>query len=230
MSSSKQMFFIPLSSCLLLFFLSSSSPVSASQHEDVRCKCICPDPAMLLDNKTSPAGNGNTVSSSGRKLYIDNVSPQQCNCDWMVLTQLDPEYQKRSKEFCPRCECKYESRNLTTIKWVVVAVCSVITVLVVYMSVLLFMESGIPAAGRRLYQEQIDEEVSMEDQAATGQAGSSSTRVAPFTDINGGDAVHPPSRQHTNNIVERVNQQQSKWKKQILEQRRNIYDKHTMLN
>ncbi len=33
-----------------------------------------------------------------------------------------------------------------------------------------------------------------------------------------------------NNVLNRVSSQQDKWKKQVLEQRRNIYDRHTMLN
>jgi hypothetical protein len=31
-------------------------------------------------------------------------------------------------------------------------------------------------------------------------------------------------------MLNRVGQQQTKWKKQVQEQRKNIYDKHTMLN
>lgn len=32
------------------------------------------------------------------------------------------------------------------------------------------------------------------------------------------------------NVLNRVGHQQDKWKKQVREQRRNIYDRHTMLN
>lgn len=32
------------------------------------------------------------------------------------------------------------------------------------------------------------------------------------------------------NVLNRVGHQQDKWKKQVREQRKNIYDKHTMLN
>jgi len=34
----------------------------------------------------------------------------------------------------------------------------------------------------------------------------------------------------TRNVLDRVSYQQTMWKKQVLEQRKNIYDKHTMLN
>lgn len=32
------------------------------------------------------------------------------------------------------------------------------------------------------------------------------------------------------NVLNRVGERQNKWKKQVLEQRKNIFDKHTMLN
>ncbi|CAG0890438.1 unnamed protein product [Cyprideis torosa] len=32
------------------------------------------------------------------------------------------------------------------------------------------------------------------------------------------------------NVLDRVGQQQDKWKRQVQEQRRNIYDKHNLLN
>jgi hypothetical protein len=198
-------------SIVLLLTVVSVTVLSAhgSSHEDVRCKCVCPDPARLLD-KTISAG-----WSSGRKLYIDNVSPQQCNCDWLVLPQIKLEYQNRSKEFCPRCECKYESRNLSTIKWVVVGVCTVIAVLIVYMSVLLAIES-IPLTSRRLYQEHVNEEVSLDEPGSN---------ASPFNET--GDSTRPRT---TSNVLDRVNYKQTKWQQQIQEQRRNIYDKHTMLN
>jgi len=33
-----------------------------------------------------------------------------------------------------------------------------------------------------------------------------------------------------NNVLNRVTNQQDKWKRQVQEQRRNIYDRHSMLN
>ena len=39
-----------------------------------------------------------------------------------------------------------------------------------------------------------------------------------------------PLRVRPHNMLGRVGHQQDKWKRQVQEQRRNIYDKHTMLN
>lgn len=75
-----------------------------AQYDDVRCKCICPDTAVV---------NG---TQSNRKLYIDNVAPNKCDCTNVVLPRLGEDIKGKEKEFCPRCECKYESRNTTTIK------------------------------------------------------------------------------------------------------------------
>ena len=38
------------------------------------------------------------------------------NCDSVVLPKVAAEIKGKEQEFCPRCECKYESRNTTTIK------------------------------------------------------------------------------------------------------------------
>lgn len=140
----------------------------------------------------------------------------------MVLPKLDQDYRNKSKELCPRCECKYESRNLTTIKWVITATVCVITCLTTYMIFLIAVEYFNNNGSRRSYDEQINEEVSMDDQSGDAAANREHS-INSLDDV----AILPPS---SKNVINRVNQQQSKWKKQIIEQRKNIYDKHTMLN
>lgn len=48
------------------------------------------------------------------------------------------------------------------------------------------------------------------------------------------DSVMAPGTSHPmgvrGNVLNRVGHQQDKWKRQVREQRRNIYDRHTMLN
>ena len=173
------------------------------------------DPNVLLEELANTS-----TKTDARKLYIDNVPSQHCNCDWMVLPKLDLDYRNKSKELCPRCECKYESRNLTTIKWVISGTMLVITCLTVYMIFLMAVEylNG-NSSSRRSYDEQINEEVSMDDQ-------SSDAAQRPHSISSLDDVAILPSK----NVINRVNQQQSKWKQTIIEQRRNIYDKHTMLN
>lgn len=38
------------------------------------------------------------------------------DCDNVVLPRVADDIKGREQEFCPRCECKYESRNSNTIK------------------------------------------------------------------------------------------------------------------
>lgn len=46
--------------------------------------------------------------------------------------------------------------------------------------------------------------------------------------ISPGGSAHPMGIR--GNVLNRVGHQQDKWKQQVREQRRNIYDRHTMLN
>ena len=38
------------------------------------------------------------------------------DCDNVVLPDVIDKINGKEREFCPRCDCKYESRNTTTIK------------------------------------------------------------------------------------------------------------------
>ncbi|CAG2105870.1 unnamed protein product [Medioppia subpectinata] len=135
-------------------------------------------------------------------------------------------YNRRPIEV-PRCECKYESRNTSTIRFVVIFIIGIISFLVVYMAFLSLLDPLIHkhAVATRNYEQHVDEEVSMDEQVVSDTDGITRRRattpvISPTT--SGG----PPPK----NMLNRVGQQQTKWKKQVIEQRKNIYDKHTMLN
>lgn len=72
---------------------------------------------------------------------------------------------------------------------------------------------------RTPYHEQVNEELSLEEpySASASEFPSPSNEPA---------LTFAPSR----NVIDRVTYQQNVWKKQVLEQRKNIYDKHIMLN
>ena len=109
-----------------------------SQYNDFRCKCICPSPhAVIKPNETVVKSNDDKPD---RSVYIGNVHPHECNCDGVVLPQLTSDVQGKAKEFCPRCECKYESRNITTIRWVVTLIIGCIVCLVIYMGFLMLLD------------------------------------------------------------------------------------------
>ena len=107
-----------------------SSEGGSGQYDDFRCKCVCPSPGVVT----------NDTNASNRKLYIGNVSPNRCNCDYVVLPQLSHDIQDKAKEFCPRCECKYESRNTSTIRFVIIFIIGIISFLVVYMAFLMLLD------------------------------------------------------------------------------------------
>lgn len=152
------------------------------QYEDVRCKCVCPVPTVVV----------NDSRTTNRKLYIGNVMPNECNCDYVVLPQLEPNIQNKAKEFCPLCECKYESRNTSVIRFFVICILGLVSFLTVYMFFLMILEpwmykslfhiSCLPfsdnnnnrffvCAGnvRASYSEHVNEEVNLEEQGADGE-------------------------------------------------------------
>lgn len=172
----------------------SALPNAQAQYDDFRCKCVCPDLHVV---------NG---TQSSRKLYVGNVPPSKCDCDNVILPQVSDDYKGKELEFCPRCKCKYESRNTTIIKVVVIVVIWIISLLVIYMVFLMCLDPLLNKRATGSYQEHTDEE----------------------EDVGGGPSSHPMIA--STGVLNRVGHQQDKWKRQVQEQRRNIYDKHTMLN
>jgi hypothetical protein len=48
------------------------------------------------------------------------------NCDTVILPRVGDDIKGKEQEFCPRCECKYESRNTTIIKVCILNKCSML--------------------------------------------------------------------------------------------------------
>lgn len=150
----------------------------------------------------------NKTGGTERRPFIDNVPPSKCNCEGVILPRIGDQIVGKEQEFCPRCECKYENRNTTIIKVVVIIVIWVIMLLVVYMGFLICLDPLINKRAKASYQEHTNED----DESSLGG---------------------PPQQMRstaTGNVMNRVTHQQDKWKRQVREQRRNIYDRHTMLN
>ncbi|XP_308543.5 uncharacterized protein CG1161 isoform X2 [Anopheles gambiae] len=171
----------------------------SQSYEDKRCKCICPS-FKTADNTTQ--------EGTDRMLIIDNVPPNKCNCDGVILPRLVGKIKGKGQEICPRCDCKYENRNTTIIKVVVIIVIWIISLLVIYMLFLMCLDPLLNKRVKANYQEHTNED---DDTAVT---------------VGNGQDMHV----RENNVLNRVGHQQDKWKRQVREQRRNIYDRHTMLN
>ena len=61
------------------------------------------------------------------------------NCHSVVLIHLNLN-ESQADSFCPRCNCKYQTRSLTVIKVVVILVIWVISLLLFYMAFLSILE------------------------------------------------------------------------------------------
>jgi len=179
-------------SCVLLLFASFAS-INA-QYEDRRCICVCPQP---------PGAN---ASKSVGMVFNYPVPPEKCNCEDAVLPNLFVDMKGHENEFCPRCDCKYESRNTTIIKVVVMLMTWVLSMLILYMIFLQCLEPLLNKK-RAQYQHQTNEEELSEQPVEA-----------------------PQEMQRPQNVLGRVGHEQNKWKRQVMEQRRNIYDRHAMLN
>ncbi|CAF0825097.1 unnamed protein product [Brachionus calyciflorus] len=169
---------------------------AGDEFYDFRCICVCPSFSVIGEEETH------------RKIYIDIINKDQCSCE-NVLSKWKPNKTEMLKQFCPRCNCNFEVRNTTTMKIVVIIIICILALLFIYMGFLLCLDPWMNRR-TRLYQEQQNEELSMESDDH------------PFTAI--------PSSSSRSNVINRVTQEQSKWKRQVQEQRRTVYDRHVLLN
>jgi len=177
---------------------------------DSRCSCKCPETGSVDPDINNPMPN--------RKMYIStHVNATDCDCEHVVkpLLQLT---QPQVDKFCPRCQCKHEKRSITIIKVVIIIVLWVVCVLIVYMLFLVALEPLLKGRARG---------------RGSAQAGASYQQ---HTDDEESESVgDTPMRQYSRQVSARgvigaVGHSQDRWKRQVEIQRRNIYDRHTMLN
>lgn len=179
-------------------------------YEDARCKCVC------------TVNNGTQIY---KKLYIATVPPNN-DCDGVVLPGIIDNVDNKTEELCPRCICSYESRNTTIIKVVVIIVIWIISLLVIYMVFLMCLDPLLNKRVKGNYQEHTNED----DETVTVGPGLGVRELSGSSPGASGSGTAHPMGMRSGNVLNRVGHQQDKWKRQVLEQRRNIYDKHTMLN
>ncbi|KAL4232824.1 tmem9 [Mactra antiquata] len=140
-----------------------------------------------------------------KTVYISpNADPNNCNCNFVVKF--------KDQQSCSMCECKYENRNTTTIKVVVIIIICVTSLLLIYMLFLLCLDPLIARRPGSSYQEHMDEDDQSVSQVPQFESG---TR---------------PRMGRQKSVINYVSNEQKRWKSTVQEQRRNIYDKHTMLN
>jgi len=101
------------------------------------------------------------------------------------------------------------------IKVVVGMVLCVISLLTIYMAFLHLLDPWITKRRQTAYKQHAEEEEPGEDASTDG--ANSADEVAMSSRIKG-------------DVLQRVGSQQDRWKRQVQDQRRRIYDQHQMLN
>ncbi|NWS56991.1 TMEM9 protein, partial [Chunga burmeisteri] len=140
-------------------------------------------------------------------IYNKNVSQKDCNC--LHVVEPMPVPGNDVEAYCLLCECKYEERSTTTIKVIIIIYLSVVGALLLYMAFLVLVDPLIrkPEA----YTQPLHNEEENEDARSLA-------------------AAPTPSGARANTVLERVEGAQQRWKRQVQEQRKTVFDRHKMLS
>ncbi|XP_064029513.1 proton-transporting V-type ATPase complex assembly regulator TMEM9 [Pogoniulus pusillus] len=140
-------------------------------------------------------------------IYNRNVSQKDCTC--LHVVQPMPVPGSDVEAYCLLCECRYEERSTTTIKVIIIIYLSVVGALLLYMAFLVLVDPLLRKPDA--YTQPLHNEEESED--------TRSLAAAPAV---------PGARPHT--VLERVEGAQQRWKRQVQEQRKTVFDRHKMLS
>ncbi|KAI5095067.1 transmembrane protein 9 [Silurus meridionalis] len=133
--------------------------------------------------------------------HVYNRNFTQKDCNCLHVVEPMPVPGHDVEAYCLLCECKYEERSSNTIKVTIIIYLSVVGALLLYMLFLLLVE---PLIRRRdSYRQPLQNEDDSEDVWAPGRG---------------------------NTVLERVEGAQQRWKKQVQEQRKTVFDRHKLLS
>ncbi|XP_029438539.1 transmembrane protein 9B isoform X2 [Rhinatrema bivittatum] len=114
--------------------------------------------------------------------------------------------------YCLRCECKYEERSSITIQFTILIYLSILGLLLLYMLYLTLVE---PMLKRRLF--------------AHSQLIQSDDDVGDHQPFANAHSVLARSQGRAN-VLNKVEYAQQRWKLQVQEQRRSVFDRHVVLS
>lgn len=207
-------------SCAVAVVLASLMMLEATAEanfEDTRCRCVCPSTMYFVgDNHTDQSDNH-------RRYYtMTNISPSLCNPTSVVKVEAGRVIDELHMDaFLANCDCRFESRNTVMLKVVVIFVICIIMVLVTYMAFLMCLDPMLRKQRfHPSYRQQNDE---MEDNIFARAAETSSSAESTATGMRARSSSKP-------NVLGRVEAEQNRWMKKVEEQRKNIFEDHTMLN
>uniref|UniRef100_A0A0K0DWQ7 TMEM9 family protein n=1 Tax=Strongyloides stercoralis TaxID=6248 RepID=A0A0K0DWQ7_STRER len=185
-----------------------------ANFEDTRCRCVCPSVKNFITSVNE------TSEELKRRYYTKtNINAEICNPTNVVKNSISRIINESHVDaFLANCDCKYESRNTVLIKVVVIFVITVVILLSAYMAFLLFLDPmlkkktyGVP------YSQQHDDSPTTDDNIFTRNSTRSDSPQTNF--------VNTPS-----GVIRRVEAEQSRWSRKVEEQRRTVFQNHTMLN
>ena len=122
----------------------------------------------------------------------------------------------------------YTIKAFNLIQVVVIIVIWIISLLVIYMLFLVCLDPLLNKKTTLPYQEHNNEEVCFIDCDVRFFSNEYFSVVVFFQEE--GNVHAQPLRSSGTGVLNRVGHQQDKWKRQVQEQRRHIYDRHTILN
>ncbi|NWH40122.1 TMEM9 protein, partial [Chloropsis hardwickii] len=140
-------------------------------------------------------------------IYNKNVSQKDCNC--LHVVEPMPVPGNDVEAYCLLCECKYEERSTTTIKVIIIIYLSVVGALLLYMAFLVLVDPLIRKPDP--YTQPLHNEDDSEDTHSLA-------------------AVPTLAGARANTVLERVEGAQQRWKRQVQEQRKTVFDRHKMLS
>ncbi|XP_033972790.1 transmembrane protein 9B [Trematomus bernacchii] len=144
------------------------------------------------------------------QIYKQNVSLKDCNC--LHVVEPMPVDGKDVEAYCLRCECKYEERSSGTIKVTIIMYLSILGLLLLYMVYLTLLE---PILKRRLFGH--SQLIQSDDDVGDQQ---------PFA-----NAHNVLSHSHSRpNMLNKVEHAQQRWRRQVQEQRKSVFDRHVVLS
>ncbi|XP_072128686.1 transmembrane protein 9B isoform X1 [Mobula birostris] len=142
-------------------------------------------------------------------IYNKNVTQKDCDCLHVVIPM--PVAGQDVEAYCLRCECRYEERSSVTIKVTIVIYLSILGLLLLYMIYLTLME---PLLKKRLFHSR-----PLQNEEDFGD-------TQPFANAHD---VLSRSRSRSN-VLNKVEHAQQRWKRQVQEQRKSVFDRHVVLS
>ncbi|PAV56699.1 hypothetical protein WR25_04978 [Diploscapter pachys] len=216
---------------LRLFFtvlLAYTCGVKADANfEDDRCRCVCPSTKYFSDKPT----NDSSDNDNHRRYYtMTSINPSDCNPQSVVKRGVEGVVDNAHIDaFLANCDCRFESRNTVVIKVVVFFVISVLLTLVVYMGYLMCFDPMLRKRRLQMPYRQQRDEIYMEDNMFSN-ASNSEMSIAP-SQAESDVSVHGGSNMRSrNHVLGKVEAEQNRWMRKVEEQRKKIFEDHTMLN